>query len=351
MKEDKPKPCLSLLKDYQYCDFYEAVYLFGCDNLNKLNDRLKVAYIDPKANDIKSTSGFNECQREFVLRRITRYEHTIDFGTSSFPSKERKIVNFLNTLWKELLIVKNDKPKGFECLFFPLPSKRIEFHADMHVDGAFGFDPPPNFKFFNFQDLIHEVIFSNRMSPQYCLKLEINQTMNDEYVAYSIKARNLVIRTVAYYLLSSKPELKWNLQYVIDQDLMKLALEIFVIPKSSVFRLLKDEVKKVIPENLVKAGGPHSEKWNSKELSKKPLLITEGLTSDSEGNLLINYQVVRIILRTLVLANTHENKFPTANEILQNPLVEFYTSKLSPKGLDFCKSEVTKYLQMQAETL
>jgi hypothetical protein len=89
MKEDRPNPCLSLLKDHQYCDFYEAVYLFGCDNLNKLNDRLKVAYIDPETKDIKSISGFNESQRDFVLRRVMRYEHTIDFGTSSFPSKER----------------------------------------------------------------------------------------------------------------------------------------------------------------------------------------------------------------------------------------------------------------------
>lgn len=347
MKEDKPNPCLSLLKDHQYCDFYEAVYLFGCNNPNKLNDLLKVAYIDPEINDIKSISGFNECQREFILRRVTRYEHTIDFGTSSFPPNERKVVNFLDALWKKLLILEKDKPKGFDSLFFPLPSKIIEFQADIHVEGAFGFRPHPSFKFFHFQDLIHEIIFSNKMLPQYCSKLEINQTMNDEYVAYSIKARNLVIRTVAHYLLSSKSELKWNLQSVIDEGLMKLALEIFVIPKSSVFRLLKDEIKKVIPENLVRAGGPHCEKWNSKELSMKPLLISEGFISDSEGNLLINYQVVRIILRTLILAHIHDNKLPTVNEILQNPLVEFYISKLSLKGLNFCKSEVARYLQFQ----
>lgn len=349
MKKIQPKPCLSVLKEHEYCDFYEGVYLFGCNKPDKLNKGLETAYIYPKKNDESSTLAYSKCQRKFVLRRISYYEHTRDFGTSSFPPGERKVVNFFNTLWEKLQIVKKDKPKGYKSLFYPLPSKILEFKADMHVGDAFGFDLAPTFKFFHFYDLIHEVIFSNKMSSHYCIKLEIDRTISDEYVVYNIKSRNLVIRTVAYYLLNSKTELKWNLQSVIETDHMKSALEIFEIPKSSAFRLIKDEIKKVIPEGLVRSGRSHNKKWSLKELTIKPLLITEGFETDPGGNININYQVIRTIIRTLILANLQDNPYLTIDEILKNPLLKFYISKLSPKGCNYCKSEATRYLQSQRD--
>ncbi len=346
MREVRPEPCLSLLKDLKFCDFYEAAYLFGNAKVNK---GLEIADIRPIENNPQSVTEYNLCQRPFILRRASRSEHSFDLGITCFPKNEREIINFLNEHWENTRVLKTSFPKGFKSLFFPLPTETIEFEAIMHVrELGISICDSYFFRFFHFQNLIHEIIFSNKMHLEYCTKLKINMTTKDEYCAYDCKSRNLVIKTIAYYLLKNKPELRWNLQAVIEDDIMKSALQTFTIPKSC--RLIKDEVKKIIPSGLVKTGTPNQNKWNSNERLMHPLLIYEGLEIKPDGCASINYQFLRIILRTLIIAN-FQHKVPvasiTVDKIINDPLIEYYRAKLTPKGLEFLHKEASCYIQFQ----
>ena len=111
---NKTSPCLSILKNHQFCDFYEAVYLFAGKNFNK---DLSFAEIRPDKDSIDS---LNECayvQRPFVLRRPA-WRHDCDwrFGTDNFPKRERLIVS-LEDLWRKINQVALHEVTIFEFYF------------------------------------------------------------------------------------------------------------------------------------------------------------------------------------------------------------------------------------------
>ncbi len=342
MNPSNPEPTLAILKDLKYCDFSEAVYLFG---LKRGNLKLFPTEVLPdnynKTYKEISIQGCKDCQRPFVLRHSLKCsEHDTD--TDKFPKNEKLIVGFLKDLWEKLQRVNSQKLKKSELLFSPLPSQTLQFNAQINLIYPFH-----DFKFFQFQDLVHEVIFSNKMPLEYCERLGINQSNADEYFSHSIKIRNLATQVVSYYLLHEYPKLKWNLNEVVSHPLLKTILEDSYIPISTSHRLIKDEIKKVVPDGVVKSGRPHLSKWNQKQLSQSPLPILGVIERDLSGIYIVNYQALRIVLRVVILARSIMKNDLSVDATLNHPLIQYYLSTLTPKGVELVENEIQKYIQFR----
>ena len=89
--------------------------------------------------------------------------------------------------------------------------------------------------------------------------------------------------TVVHVLFLEEPTSNMESSNLANHPVIKKILDDAYIPKSSSFRLLKEEIKKVVPKGFVTTGRSHLLKWQEKELAALPLGVFDGLGEETSG--------------------------------------------------------------------
>lgn len=338
---------LKMLREYKYCEFYEAVYLYGGKNGSR---GLECTDISPDTWRGQAEITFEKgWQKPFVLRRP---EGEYGIGTDKFPKNEKIIVDFLRGHLERLQKLEKGAFGPFQTLFFPLPANVLTIFANLHAGNI---SYPETIRLFDFQELYHEVVFSNKFTIWHCKKMLLNPTHADEFFDHECKTRNLAVRVVAYFLFDLYPEFRWSLQKVASHPLMKLILKgASYIPSSCSHRILRDEIKKVVPAGLIKRGKPYPDKMPVKKQSKLPLTILDAGEINSLEIRTINFQALRIMVRAIILAKTFmrsPSSTPSLDEVLNYPLIKQYEFTLTPKAFEFVPAEVIGYVKFVNDCL
>ncbi len=286
----------------------EAVCFLSVKNLNShsfkpitLDEHIHILNTTPEHSDNETEKRWH---REFLYRRI---------NTKGKPDalsyEELELCNFITEYVSSCLtslLLDRNPIDAIYSLSFPLIRTNIDTgkYSQSYKSIKIHTHLENRIYLFDSYWLGMELMFLNLLSSSNFIHPFREQSHNFiNYKSDTRKKRDLIIKILAHYLFSSENHvLKWNQKKVVEHDLMRaFGVTADFSPRGD-FRVMKDLIRELIPEQYRKVGNPKYVHYTDDEISTKPNPISGIFHIDVNGKKKVDLLALRIAGRTISLA-------------------------------------------------